>query len=168
MTRTIAPLPRCSSARYLVIASRTTTTAAAETKTRRSAALGILFLLLAGDAQPRVGQRVEPLEVDLVAALVAVPELLRRRVEAPERLVHVPEVAALLGREEELLLPLHGVGALVRHVERVGGQVAVGALQGRVERLVVVAELLHHPGPLLEQSLLEMCQLLLVHCPSLR
>src|SRR5688500_12664859 len=168
MTRTAAPPPSSSSATYLVIASRTTMTAAAETKTRRSAALGILLLLLAGDAEPRVRQRIEPLEVDLLAALMAVTELLGRRVEAPERLVDVPEVAALLRGEQELLLALHGVGALVGHVERVGRQVAVGALQGRIEGLVVVAELLDDAGPLFEQSLLQMCQLLLVHCPSLR
>src|SRR5512145_2087632 len=123
----------------------TITTAAAIPKIRRSrpgaagsAALSIFLFLLAGDAQPRMREGIEPLEVDLLAALLAVAELLRVAVEPPERLVHVPEVAPLLGREEELLLPLHGVGALVRHVEGVGVEVAVGRLEGRVERLVVV------------------------------
>ena len=87
-------------------------------------------------------------------------------VEAAERLVDVPEVPALLGRHQELLFPLHGVGALVGHVEGVGAQVAIGALQRRVEGLVVVAEFLHDPGALLDQSLLEVRQLLLVHASS--
>src|SRR5881296_2824765 len=75
---------------------------------------------------------------------------------------HVPEVAALLRREQERLLPLHGVGPLVRHVERVAREIAVGGLEARVEGLAVIPELLHHPGALFEQALLEMRQLLLV------
>src|SRR5207247_510089 len=47
-------------------------------------------------------------------------------------------------------------------VERVAGEVAVGRLQAGVEGLVVVAELLHHPGALFVEALLEMGQLLLV------
>src|SRR6188508_1019440 len=164
---------RVASAMILVIRSSTTTIPAAVQKIQRSepavdsAALPIFLFLLAGDAQPRVRERVEALEVDLLTALVAMAELLRRAVEAAERLVHVPEIAAFLRGEEELLLPLHGVGALVRHVERVGRQIAVGRLQRGVEGLVVVAQLLHHARPLFEESLLEVRQLLLVHSPSL-
>src|SRR5688572_11376678 len=117
---------RVASAMILVIRSRTTTSPAAVQKIQRSepavgsAALPIFLFLFAGDAQPRVRQGIQALEVDLLAALMTVPELLRRPVEAAKRLVHVPEVAAFLRGEEELLLPLHGVGALIGHVERVG------------------------------------------------
>src|SRR4051812_19451249 len=146
---------RVASAVSLVMRSSTTVTTAAAQNTRRSApgawtsaALAIFFFLLAGDAQPRVRQRIEPLEVDLLTALMAMPELVRGAVQPAKGLVHVPEVAALLRREQELLLPLHGVGALVGHVKRIGREVAVGRLQRRVERLVVVAQLLHDAGPL--------------------
>src|SRR5262245_11883447 len=113
-----------ASAITLVIRSRTTVTTAAARNTRRSApgdprsaALAIFLFLLAGDAETRVGERVEPLEVYLLSALMAVPELVRAPVHPPERLVHVPKVAAFLRREQELFLPLHRVGALVGHVE---------------------------------------------------
>src|SRR5258706_316262 len=85
-----------------------------------------------------------------------------RLVEAAQRLVDMPEVASFLGREQERFLPLHGVGALIGHVEGVTRQVPVGSLEARVEGFVVMTELLHHARPLLEQSLLEMRQLLLV------
>src|SRR5262245_4418853 len=148
--------------------SPTSTVNATIQKSRRpSAALFILFLLLAGDAEPGVGQRIEPLEGDLLPALMALAEAVGLAVEPPQRLVHVPEVTALLRREEELLLPLHGVGPLVRHVKGVGREVAVGRLQRVIERLVVVPELLHHAGPFVEQALLEMLQLLLGHDRSL-
>src|SRR2546426_2576574 len=68
---------------------------------------------------------------------------------------HVPEVAPFLRGEQEGLLALHGVGALIRHVERVAREVAVGRLQAGVERLVVVAELLHHPSALFVETLLQ-------------
>src|SRR3989442_13283566 len=96
-----------------------TPAAAVTQNSRRSAAFAIFFLGLALDAQPRVGQRIEPLEPDLLAALLAFPELLGSLVQPPQRLVYVPQVAALLGGEQERLLALHGVGPLVRHVERV-------------------------------------------------
>jgi hypothetical protein len=102
-----------------------------------------------------VGECVEALEIDLLAALVAVPELLGGAVQAAKRLVHVPEITTLLRGEEELLLPFHGVGALVRHVERVGGEVAIGGLQSGIEGLVVVAQFLHHASPFLDEALFE-------------
>src|SRR5574338_291756 len=164
---------RVASATSLVIRSRAMVTRAAVQNTRRSApeawaspALSIFLFLLAGDAEPRVRQGIQPLEVDLLPALVAVTELLRRAVQAAERLVDVPEIAAFLRGEEELLLALHGVGALIGHVERVRGEIAVGGLQGRVEGVVVVAQLLHDTGPLFQQTLLEMCELFLVHALS--
>src|SRR6184192_492924 len=151
-----------ASASSLVARSATTTTAAVPQNTRRSATLAIFLLGLALDAEPGVRQRVEPLEHDVLAALLALAELLGRLIQPPQGLVDVPEIAALLRGEQERFLTLHGVGALVRHVERVAREVAVRRLQTRVEGLVVIAELLHHPGALLEQSLLEMGQLLLV------
>src|SRR5205085_8931856 len=72
-----------------------------------------------------------------------------------------------LGREEELLLPLHRVGSLIRHMERIGGEVAIGGLQRGIEGLVVVAQLLHDTGTFLHQALLQMGQLFLVHYSSM-
>src|ERR1041384_136892 len=150
------------SASSLVTMSSVTIAATVDQKRRRLAALAILFLGFAVDAQSRVRQRVEAVEADLFTALLALPELLRRLVEAAQRLVDVPEVASLLRREQERFLTIHGVGPLVGHVEGVTRQVSVRSLETRVEGFVVVTELLHHTRPLFEQSLLEMCQLLLV------
>src|SRR3989442_12921218 len=122
------------SASSFVAPSAATPGAAVTQNSRRSAAFAIFFLGLALDAQPRVGQRIEPLEPDLLAALLAFPELLGSLVQPPQRLVHVPQVAALLGGEQERLLALHGVGPLVRHVERVARQVAVGRLEAQIGR----------------------------------
>ena len=163
-----------ASAISLVIRSSTTMTSAAAQNTRRSApgagtqrrlpsssfSLQVMQSRACGSASSRS-------KLISCAALMAVPELVRGAVQPPQRLVHVPEVAAFLRGEEKLLLPLHGVGALIGHVERVGREVAVGRLQRRVEGLVVVAQLLHDAGPLLEQALLQMCQLFLVHSPSM-
>src|SRR5882672_4922477 len=162
MTRTGRWRASRDSARSLVTRSAATTSPAVVQNSRRSAALAIFFLRFALDAQPGVRQRVEPLEADLVAALLALAEFLRRLKQPPERLVHVPEVTPFLRREQERLLALHGVGALIGHVEGVAREVSVGRLQARVEGLVVVAELLHHPGALFVEALLEMGQLLLV------
>src|SRR5215213_4575764 len=93
--------------------------------------LSIFLALLARDAVARVRQRVEPLEGNVFAAVVALPEGLGRLVQPPERLVDVPEEAPFLAGEEERLLALHGVGALVRHVEGVRTQVATGLLLTR-------------------------------------
>src|SRR6188768_3657316 len=120
MTDTAFRSARVDSTTSLVARSATTTAVAAVRKSRRSAPLGILFLLLARDAEPRVRQGIEAVEPDLGAAGLALPELVGGRVEAAEGLVHVPEIASFLRRHQELLLPLHRVGALVRHVERVG------------------------------------------------
>ena len=87
---------------------------------RVSFATSCIFLaLLALDAVARVRQRVEPLEGDVVAAVVALAERLGRPVQPAQRLVDVPEEPPFLAREQERLLALHGVGALVGHVERV-------------------------------------------------
>ena len=91
------------------------------------------------------------------------PNCLGSAVEPAQRLVDVPEEAALLAREEERLLALHGVGALVGHVERIGREIAVGRLRRGVERLAVLAELLEHAAALIEQTLLEVRQQLLAH-----
>src|SRR2546425_363510 len=148
MTRT-GTRESVATASSLVTKSSTTTPEATVQNNFRLPALSIFLLGLALDAETGVGQRVQPLEPDVVAALVALAEFLRRFVQPSQSFVHVPEVSALLGREEKLLLPLHGVGALVRHVEGVGRQVAVGALQRRAERLVIVAQLLQHSSALL-------------------
>src|SRR2546427_10698973 len=113
---------RCDStpsATSLVRMSRVTMPSTVPQNRRRLAALSILFLRLALNAQAGVRQRVESIEADFLAALLALPELVRILVQAPQRLVHVPQVAALLRSEQERLFALHRIGALVRHVERI-------------------------------------------------
>src|SRR5690242_4000455 len=150
------------SASNLVTTSVTTIATARPQNKRRLAPFAIFFLGLAPDAEPCVRERVESLEPDLLATLLAFPEFVGRLVEAPQGLVHVPQVAALLRREQERLLALHGIGPLVRHVEGIAREVSVRCLEARVEGLVVVAQLLHHAGTLLHQALLQMGELLLV------
>jgi len=125
--------------------------------------LSIFLTLLAGYAQPGMRQRVETIEVDFPTTRLALPEYLRRLIEPAERLINVPEEPPLLAGEEKCLFAFHGVGALIRHVERVRAQVAVRRLRRGVEGLGVVAELLEDAAALLEQSLLEVGQLLLGH-----
>src|SRR5581483_2433556 len=71
------------SARSFVTTSASTTAPAVIQNTRRSAPLAIFFLRLALDAQPRVRQRVQALEADVLAALLALAEALGRLVQAP-------------------------------------------------------------------------------------
>src|SRR5262245_34496539 len=153
---------RNDSAISLVTKSAMTTASAVPQNSRRSAAFTIFFPGLAFDAETGVGKRVETVEADRLAALLAAAELLRRAVEPAQRLVHVPEVAPFLRREQERLLALHRVGALVGHMERVAGEIAVGRLEARVERFAVVPQLLDHARPLFEQPLFEMGQLLFI------
>src|SRR3979409_1470459 len=123
----------------LVIRSSTTVASAAQANTCRSAPFAIFLFLLAGDTQSGMGQGVQALKIDLLPALLAVAELVGGAVQPAQRLVHVPEIAAFLGSKEKLLLPLHRIGSLVRHVKRIGGEIAIGRLQRRVEGLVVIA-----------------------------
>src|SRR5690349_15041644 len=122
-----------ASASSLVARSATTTAAAVPQNTRRSASLAIFLLGFALDAEARVRERVEPLEENVLAALLALTELLRCLVQPPQGLVDVPQVAALLRGEEERFLAFHGIRPLVRHVERVAREIAVRRLQARVE-----------------------------------
>src|SRR5438552_9340953 len=101
----------------LVTRSSTTIPSTTPQNIFRLAPLAIFLFRLALDAETGVRQRVQPLEPDLVAALVTLAELVRLLVEPTQRLVHMPEVTPLLRREEKLLLPLHGVGPLVRHMK---------------------------------------------------
>src|SRR3954469_9785953 len=80
--------------------------------------LRIFLTLFAVDAIAGVRQRIESLEGDLVPALMALAEVFRIAVQTAQRLVDVPEEPPFLAREEERLLALHRVRALVRHVER--------------------------------------------------
>src|SRR4051794_17576121 len=125
--------------------------------------LCIFFALLAREAEARVRQRIEPIEVDLLPAAVAAPERLGRAIEPAQRLIDVPEEPTLRAREEKRLLALHGVGALIRHVERVRAQIPVGRLQCRTERLAVAAKLFHDALALVEEALFEVRQSLLRH-----
>src|SRR5512146_1301968 len=113
--------------------------------------LGIFLALLALDAIPRVRKRIQSLEGDLVAAVMTLPERFGRPVQPPKGFVDVPEEPPFLARAQEGLLTLHGIGALIGHVERVGAQVAVGGLRRRAEGLIVMTQLLQHPAALLEQ-----------------
>src|SRR5438094_1762361 len=130
--------------------------------------LRIFLALLAVDAITRMGQRVESLESDLLTTIVTLAEDVRVAVKPPQRLVDVPEEAPLLAREEKRLLALHRIGTLIRHVEGIAAQIAVRRLRCVAERLVGATELLQHPTPLLQQSLLEMLKVLLRHRFRLR
>src|ERR1051325_5228649 len=99
--------------RALRTAAAASATASASANRRRSAAFTIFLFRLALDAEPRVRQRVQTIEADLLAALLALAEALGRLVQPAQRFVHVPQVAAFLRREQECFLPLHRVGALV-------------------------------------------------------
>ena len=84
-------------------------------------------------------QRVEAVEGDVLAAAVALAVRLRRPVDPAQRLVDVPEEPPFLAGEEERLLALHGVGALVGHVERVAAQVTVRVLRRLGHHVLVMA-----------------------------
>src|SRR5215218_6744265 len=151
------------SAIAFVTTSRTSVTSSTGQNSAALLRLRIFLALLALDAVARVRERVQPLERNVVAAVVALAERLRRPIETAQRLVDVPEEAAFLAREEERLLALHRVGTLVGHVEGVAAQVSIRLLRRGAERLVVVAELLEHALALLQQPLLEVLQVLLRH-----
>src|SRR5690349_14739971 len=95
--------------------------------------LCIFLALLAIDAVAGMRECIESLERDLVAALMTLSERVRGAIQATQRFVDVPEEPSLLAREEERLLTLHGVRALIRHMERVAAQIAVSGLRRRAE-----------------------------------
>src|SRR3712207_4461955 len=93
---------RYRSARAFVKASAAMTVA--RTGQNSAALLLRIFLtLLAVEAVARVRERVQPLEGDVVAARVTLPERLGRAVQAAQRLVDVPEEPPFLARHEERL-----------------------------------------------------------------
>src|SRR5262245_53584881 len=139
---------RNDSAISLVKKSETTTATAVPQNSRRSAPLSIFLPGLALDAEAGMGEGIEPIEADRITALLAAPEAFGRAVQAAQRLVHVPQVSSFLRREEKRLLALHRVGALIGHMEGVAGEVAIGRLEARVERLPVMTQLFDHAGPL--------------------
>src|SRR3954470_13534909 len=133
----------CAAAISLVTRSiATTVTSVPQKRGGLGLALSIFFALLALDAVPGVRQRVETLEADVPAAIVALPELLRVAIEPAQCFVDVPEETSFLAGEEKRLLALHRVGALIGHVKGVCAQIAVRALRRRSESLVVVAQFL--------------------------
>src|SRR5829696_6230238 len=159
-------MPRGSSMRSAIAFVITSTTRTTRSIGQNSAALlpfRIFLALLALNAVARVRERVQPLERDVVAAVVALAERLRRAIQPPQRLVDVPQEAAFLTGEQERLLPLHRVGALIGHVERVAAQIAVRFLRRRAERLAIVPELFHGTTALFHKPLLEVLQRLLGH-----
>src|SRR5438270_8674194 len=101
-------------ANVLVTMSLATTAVRIGQKSRAFLSLSIFFALLALDAIPRVRQRIEPLECDVLATIVALPERLGRLVQPPQRLIDMPQEPAFLTREEKRFLPLHRVGSLIR------------------------------------------------------
>src|SRR5882672_9192798 len=124
---------RNDSAISLVTKSETTTAVAVPQNNRRSAALTIFLSGLALDAQAGVRERIEAVEPDGLAALLATAEALGRAVQPAQRLVHVPQVPPLLRREQKLFLAFHRVGALIGHVKGVAREIPVGRLEARVE-----------------------------------
>src|SRR5919107_3302483 len=159
-------MPRGCSMRSAIAFVITSTTRITRRIGQNSAALlrlRIFLALLALDAVARVRERVQSLERDVVAAVVALAERLGGPIQPAQRLVDVPEEAAFLAGEQERLLALHRVGALIGHVERIAAQIAVGLLRRRAERLAIVAKLLHRPAAFFHQPLLEVLQHLLGH-----
>src|SRR6185369_4264526 len=103
-------MPRGNSRRSAAAFVTTSTMATTRRTGQNSEALlrlCIFLALLALDAVARVRQRIQPLERDVVPAIVALAERLRRPVQSAQRLVDVPEEAPFLAREEERLLALH-------------------------------------------------------------
>src|SRR5512132_2778907 len=141
---------------FVTRSSATTVTNVPQKRGGLALPLSIFFALLALDAIPGVRQCVETLEADLAATIVALTELLRIAIKSAERFVDVPEEAPFLAREEKSLLALHGIRALIRHVEGVCAQIAIRALRSRSKCLVVMPELFEHALPLFEEALLKM------------
>src|SRR5690606_8087901 len=112
-----------------------------------------------------VGERVQALEGDLLVAAVADPELLRLVVEPAQRVLDAVEVAALLAGEQERLLPLHGVGPLIGHVEGIAGQVRVRAVPGELGLFLEAPEGAKGTLPFAEEATLEVFDLSPVHRP---
>src|SRR5215218_8638290 len=146
------------SAIAFVTTSRTSVTSSTGQNSAALLRLRIFLALLALDAVARVRERVQPLERNVVAAVVALAERLRRPIQTAQRLVDVPEEAAFLAREEKRLLALHRVRSLIGHVERVAAQIAVRFLRRRTERFPIVTQLLHGAAAFLHQPLLEVLQ----------
>src|ERR1700682_1650256 len=102
---------------FVARSSATTVTSVPQNRGGLGLALSIFFALLALDAIPGMRQRVETLEADVSPAGVALAELLRIAIEPAQCFVDVPEETAFLAREQKRLFALHGVGALIGHVE---------------------------------------------------
>jgi len=125
-------------------------------------ALSVFLLLLAVEAIPGVWQRVQPFERNVLLAGHALAERFGMPVKAAQRFLDVPEKAPFFAREQEGLLALHCVGALIGHVERVGAQVPVVGLRS-AKRLVGSAELFQRSTTFVAEAFFEVVQRLLVH-----
>src|SRR5687767_1233898 len=108
---------------FVTTSSATTVASTPQKRAGLGLALSIFFALLALDAVPRVRKRVEALERDFLTAVVAFAEGLRRPIKAAQCLIDVPEKTSFLACEQKGLFSLHGVGALVGHVERVRAEI---------------------------------------------
>src|SRR5580698_2883206 len=135
--RTVSPSTGCGSCRGTssdtatsFVATSSATTVANVPQNRRPLPLflSIFLALLARDAVPRVWQRVETVKRDVLAALVAPAKRLRRPIQPAQGFIDMPQEPPFLAGEQERLLPLHGVRALVGHVERIRAQIAVRVL----------------------------------------
>src|SRR5205814_8178696 len=89
------------------VATSLATTAIRTGQKSRELPLRIFFALLALDAVAGVGERIEPLERNLLTTVVTLPECLGRLVQPPQRLVDMPQEAPFLAGEEERLFPFH-------------------------------------------------------------
>src|SRR5690606_27253348 len=117
---------------------------------------------LARDTQRRVGQRLEPGEPDLSATTFAPPERLGLPVQLPQRCVDRGQTASLLAREQERLLPLHHVRALLGRVEGEDVPLHPRPIPCGVHELLGEARQLPHRSlSILEQELLQSAQLVL-------
>src|SRR5688572_18189951 len=118
---------------------------------RVSEAPSILLSRFAGDAEGRVRQRLQTLPGDPLVAELAVPESLGLLVQASQRAVDLVQLAPLLRREQERLLALHCVGALIGHVEGVRAEVPGRRARRVMVVLVEESQLLEHLFPFLQQ-----------------
>ena len=111
----------------------------------------VLFLLhLAVDAVSGVRKGIQTLKAHLRATGMADPEVLRIVVKPTKRFLDAVEVSPLLRGEEGSLLPLHRLGALIRHVIGVGGKRRVPGFPVRFRHLIEEPQSLLGPGTLLE------------------
>src|SRR5690606_1473882 len=123
----------------------------------------ILLRTLARHAQRRPGDDVQTLERDRLTAHFTDAVLLRFTIQTTQRGIDPVDQTAFLARQEEPLLLLLGVRALIRRMKRVRRQISV-VLLGRYPGLLVeLRQRLARTFTLPDETTLEMRTLLLIH-----